>query len=760
MGVKVSFTGESTKVDFSQAHDFTIKVKNYYTEYANNKFKYRYENEYTYTGKGNFIQIHPSGQIYLYSVDKSNVIDEHKKETTYKEDGSIHSSSETDHTQSWLSGNLPFSQINKGGDIDFSALLGINDNTYTNWKADNGISNMHFSIFSDSKIGGVNYFYYAQGNPVSNKENLDLIEIDFSIECDLPIFFSYACENMYGFPSLGYESVGVDKNIQWSLFTKAGIPDCIDGGSYQGQRHYALAYMIYDIDTYGTGSKPKPFYAENVVTNIRYDGTKKASLIINHKFNLEEFLTFEEETMIYKIPGFFINLAVNIQTVNPVSGDSVNVYNLHKIDLPRDGFTGNADVDKEGKSKSFTYTYGDLVKKCNNESLGLPMKISVSILQFADSPDPSPYVIYESPLNPNPDMFSEQHLGAENTTLYFNTNAITWDGYNGSDDGDNSSDDGKNDDKGDKSGGTGSGQGTHNVLTTTYVSNATRLQSLGDFLWSSSFLDNILLVNNNPIENVISVKMFPFTLPTGAESTIVLGNVDTEVPTNKLPDNYNYYHVYGSISVPSYYNNFMDYAPYTRILLYLPFYGTLELDNSLVIDRTLKIAYIVDVVTGACTIDIYANDSLINVISCQVGIDIPITSSNRAQVESAILSNTLTSAVSGATLGGVVGAVVGGVGGALMSAGHVKYSSQTSGTPSSATELYNVSVPMLIIDRPKYREISGFAHNKGRLCMLTKKLNDVSGFSIFDENIDLSGVACTDTEQDILRNLLKTGIYL
>lgn len=760
MGVSVSFTGESTKVDFSQAHDFTIKVKNYYTEYRNNRFYERYEKEYTYTGKGNFIQLDPGGSPRLYSIDKSVAINKHQKEVTYNEDGSVKRSSESDTTQPWQSSALNFTQINQGGSTDFSNLLGISSSVYNNWKTDHNIRDIYTSDFYDSVIGGVNYFSYAVGSPISNRENLDLIEIDFSVECDLPIFFSYACETMYGFPSLNYESVGVDKNVQWSLFTKAGIPDCIDGGTWQGARHYALAYMIYDIDTYGTGSKPKPFYAENVLTNIKYDGTKKASLVINHKFNLEEFLTFEEETTIYKIPGIFINLAVNIQTVNPVSGESVNVYNLHKIDLPRDGFTDNADVDKEGKTKSFTYTYGDLVKKCNNETLGLPMKISVSILQFAASPNPKPYVIYENPINPNPDMFTEQHLGAENTTLYFNTNAISWSGYDTTDDGDNSSSDGKNDDKGDKSGGTGSGQGTHNVLTTTYVSNATRLQSLGDFLWSSGFLDNILLVNNNPIENVISVKMFPFTLPSGADSTIVLGNVDTEVPTNKLPDNYNYYHVYGSLSVPSYYNNFMDYAPYTRILLYLPFYGTLELDNSLVIDRTLKIAYIVDVVTGACTIDIYANDSLISVVSCQVGIDIPITSSNRAQVESAILSNTLTSAVSGATVGGGVGAVVGGIGGALMSAGHVKYSSQTSGTPSSATELYNVSVPMLIVDRPKYREISGFAHNKGKMCMLTKKLSDVSGFSIFDRNIDLSGIGCTETESEMIRVLLSSGVYL
>lgn len=587
-------------------------------------------------------------------------------------------------------------------------------------------------------------------------------DIEFTVvvenNSELPVFHGYKQGEWFGVPDLNYNCVNTITEYTYTEENYKSMP-VNTFYSYLNYRHYALAHALYS-DDFREPPKPKPFFAENIVTNIKYDGTKKASLIISHKFNLEEYQDFAEETEVYKIPGYFINLAVNIRTVDPISGDNVNVYNLHKIDLPRDGFTKSDIVNDHGISKDFTYTYGDLVKACNNEVLSADMKISVDIIQFVDAVDGSPYVIYTNPIANDIEINEVQHLYDSDTPASGITNSIEWSGYDGTDDGNNSSSDGKNDDKGDKSGGTGSGQGTHNVLTTTYVSNATRLQALGDFLWSSGFLDNILLVNNNPIENVISVKMFPFALPTGKESTIVLGNVDTEVPTNKLPDSYNYYHVYGSISVPSYYNNFMDYAPFTRIILYLPFYGTLELDNSLVIDRTLKIAYIVDVVTGACTIDIYANDSLITVVSCQVGIDIPITSSNRAQVESAILTNTLTSAVSGASVGGGVGAVVGGVGGALMSAGHVKYSSQTSGTPSSATELYNVAVPMLIIDRPKYREISGFAHNKGRMCMLTKKLNDVSGFSIFDENIDLSGVACTDTEQEILRNLLKTGIYL
>lgn len=746
-----------SKVEFGKSNElngltYTIQ---YSCNDGNDKYEYIYEFKFL-SGKATFAQIEvlqTGVAVILYSdsISKEDIRYEYKETSKYNDNIPYQSSRIVNAYYEELNFDLVNGQMSEDtNDYKlFSELLNNLEEKY------DSIYNNFTPLYIPLRFSGG-----LLESLLKNQENYYNRQFSFSIinDSSVPLFYGYGCGVWFGVTDLDYVKANeiISYNYENNKYISMPVPTA---DLYNNYRHYALAHMLYD-EKYRESPGGKQTFAENILTNIKYDGSKKASLIITHQFNLEEYQKFTEETEVYKIPGYFINLAVNIRTVDPISGDNVNVYNLHKIDLPRDGFTKSELVDDTGKSKSFTYTYGDLVKACDNAVLSLPMKISVDVIQFAEAVDGSPYVIYTNPIVSDIEINEIQHLYDSDTPAGAITNSIVWSGYDGSDDGDNSSGDGKNDDKGDKSGGTGSGQGTHNVLTTTYVSNATRLQALGDFLWSSSFLDNILLVNNNPIENVISVKMFPFTLPTGADSTIVLGNVDTEVPTNKLPDSYNYYHVYGSVKVPSYYNNFMDYAPYTRILLYLPFYGTLELDNSLIIDRSLKIAYIVDVVTGACSIDIYADDSLITVVSCQVGIDIPITSSNRAQVESAILTNTLTSVVSGAKVGGGVGAVVGGVGGALMSAGHCKYNTQTSGTPSSATELYNVSVPMLIIDRPKYREISGFAHNKGKMCMLTKKLSDVSGFSIFDENIDLSGVGCTETEQEILRNLLKTGIYL
>ena len=60
------------------------------------------------------------------------------------------------------------------------------------------------------------------------------------------------------------------------------------------------------------------------------------------------------------------------------------------------------------------------------------------------------------------------------------------------------------------------------------------LRKLSQFLWSSNFFDNVLLVNNKPIENIISLKaVIGSASTTGASQVLTLGNVASTV--NVIP---------------------------------------------------------------------------------------------------------------------------------------------------------------------------------------------------------------------------------
>ena len=75
------------------------------------------------------------------------------------------------------------------------------------------------------------------------------------------------------------------------------------------------------------------------------------------------------------------------------------------------------------------------------------------------------------------------------------------------------------------------------VLTSTFHMTKERLVQLGQFLWGASIFDQFSLINNNPIENIISCKAIPYAI-SGTTQEITLGNVKTGVNGEKISQNF------------------------------------------------------------------------------------------------------------------------------------------------------------------------------------------------------------------------------
>ena len=334
----------------------------------------------------------------------------------------------------------------------------------------------------------------------------------------------------------------------------------------------------------------------------------------------------------------------------------------------------------------------------------------------------------------------------------------------GTEPGDGSKDDGYDDGKDDDSDDTSLEEGlsVDNLLTTSYALTETRLRQLSGFLWSADFIDNIKLLNNSPIENIISCKRIPFDI-NGTDESIVLGNVDTGVHGNKIDTGHSF--TIGSASVSKKYNNFLDYSPYTNIWIFLPFIGMRQLDTDKYMGRTLKVVYKVDIVTGSCCACIYASNSsgkylLIDTYNGSCGIDIPISAQNRSAVESAWIQAGLTSAVELSPKKGgihekdVIQAGITGLDGA-----EANFHTSTTGNISSQCGAYMTRSCMLYFDRPTYKEQTSYKHDVGKVCNLTRTIRSLSGYTEMYESIDLSGIPCQTDEMDELRKILSTGFY-
>ena len=289
------------------------------------------------------------------------------------------------------------------------------------------------------------------------------------------------------------------------------------------------------------------------------------------------------------------------------------------------------------------------------------------------------------------------------------------------------------------------------VLTSTFHMTKERLVQLGQFLWSGSIFDQFSLINNNPIENIISCKAIPYAI-SGTTQEITLGNVNTGVNGEKISQNFSKQTI-GSVAIAEHYHNFLDYAPYTNVIIYLPYIGFKELDASLVMGKTLRIDYTLDVITGGCLAQIYVGKIRLYEFTGNIGVDISITASNRAQVESAYI-NAGVGVVSSAMSGNVTGAV-----NSIIGAATSQYHYSGTGNPSPSCVASTNRTCYVVIDRPQYQPLKAFNHTRGRMCCLSKTIGSIKGYTVCDSNIDISGISATDEEKDEIVNILSTGFF-
>lgn len=303
------------------------------------------------------------------------------------------------------------------------------------------------------------------------------------------------------------------------------------------------------------------------------------------------------------------------------------------------------------------------------------------------------------------------------------------------------------------------------LLTTSYSLTKSQAQGIGAFLWGADFLTNIKLINNNPIENIISCKLFPLDITSGVSENVKIGNVQTQTSGVKLSDTLLKYES-NSYTIPKYYTDnldFMNYAPYTKIEIYLPFIGLKEIPTDGVINKSVKITWIIDLVTGTLQTNLWIAGRLQYIFNSNIGADIPLTAQNLSQVESAYIQNAIGGGVSLAS-GNIVG-----VANAVINSATTQYHTQTTGTPSPNTSVVSLLTPYILITRCKTFDIGNVSgsndkrsiYKQMRGCPLykVKNLGNVKGYTqVYQPQIQIDGAL--KKEIDEINHLLEQGVIL
>lgn len=123
----------------------------------------------------------------------------------------------------------------------------------------------------------------------------------------------------------------------------------------------------------------------------------------------------------------------------------------------------------------------------------------------------------------------------------------------------------------------------------------------------------------------------------------------------------------GTLIVSEFWGNCLDYNPYTKITIFLPFIGYIDIDADDVMGKTVGVKYKVDIATGACIAFITADDSVMYQYAGNCALTIPVSSNDQSSAIQNIVS-IATAAVTGGAGIAAAGAAVAEAEGALNAA--------------------------------------------------------------------------------------------
>lgn len=357
-------------------------------------------------------------------------------------------------------------------------------------------------------------------------------------------------------------------------------------------------------------------------------------------------------------------------------------------------------------------------------------------------------------------------------------------------------------------------------FTRIYNPTLSQVQELANYLWTDESViqtiwNKIKQFFENPMDAIIGFNLVPVPVPNGGIEEFKLMFIPTGV--NMIVAANQFVDVdCGTLDIKEYYGSALDYSPYTKISIFLPFIGMTNVDVDEVMGRTLQIKYRVDIVTGSCVAKIFVAGNCIYQFTGHCAINIPFSSADFTNYVSAVIGIAKLA----------VGAYTAGVGASLAAeaASAAQQTSQqvttteitnTARNPSTGRQITtgtsrvvetveapvkasstkasysgltpgNVSntVGQIMSSKPHIEHAGGFSGNSGylgvrrpfalikrpRMCMpanyqtlngfpsmITMTLSECSGYTLINQ-VQLTGMTATNPEQAEILELLKSGV--
>lgn len=309
--------------------------------------------------------------------------------------------------------------------------------------------------------------------------------------------------------------------------------------------------------------------------------------------------------------------------------------------------------------------------------------------------------------------------------------------------------------------------------------------AFGSWLWvtyADATIDKIL---NNPFDGVIGAHELYATPNRGGTDNIRSAFLICPTTAALVPNRYSEIDC-GTVIVPEFYGNYLDYSPYSQAYIYLPFIGINEVSIDDIVGHAVNIRYRVDSYSGSCIAMIFvAKDGYQNLCyqfagSCSV--EVPMAGGSQAAIKAGMMqaeayARAAMVSAGGHLLGGIGSALMGSLGGALSGMGGIandyaqakagveaarvanKSSVQHSGQFGASHGAMGQKVPFIIIRNPIQVKVVNYNDDYGFPAHKRVIIGGCTGYLRVRE-VNVISAHATDDEKAAIEALLKNGVYV
>lgn len=298
-----------------------------------------------------------------------------------------------------------------------------------------------------------------------------------------------------------------------------------------------------------------------------------------------------------------------------------------------------------------------------------------------------------------------------------------------------------------------------------YLLNRGGYISLKNLLLTTDIWNSIKNWLTQPLNSIYSLKLFPFALDVHDNVNITKSNELVLLTTTLSPiDCYKVLPTYrftnfnlGSLTLNSYYGNYLDYQ--ASYYLYVPCCSPIQLEPSSIINKTIQLRGIVDLVSGDITVDVIVDDNVIAMTTGNISYEINISFDSIAQTQNNIILQKV--AGIGASLvttnfGGALSQTAETIKDVAMTRNHI----ESSGSISFNNSIYNFTTPYLKICLKIPSQPSNYKQLQGLNSSATVKINQLEGYVKGTQYGKWQISGATLTELNIIKQAIQNGIYI